>query len=59
MSRFAKLLCIAALSTQILSTVGCVMLEMKELPPGQEKKIEGDQSAKEYAPGQEKKDKDK
>ncbi|UCF98546.1 MAG: hypothetical protein JSV89_03185 [Spirochaetaceae bacterium] len=59
MNRFAKLVCIAFLSAQIFSTIGCVILETKELPPGQEKKIEGDQSAKEHAPGQEKKDKEK
>jgi hypothetical protein len=59
MSRFTKLVCIAVLTGFIFSTAGCVILETKKLPPGQEKKIEGEQSAKDFAPGQEKKDKDK
>jgi len=45
------------LSLFLLSVSSCVILEKKRLPPGQEKKIEGDQNAKDYAPGQEKKDK--
>ena len=58
MSRFTKLACIAALLGFTFSTVGCVILETKKLPPGQEKKIEDERSAKDFAPGQEKKDKD-
>jgi hypothetical protein len=59
MRRFTKLVCIAVLAGFTFSTLGCVILETKKLPPGQEKKIEDEQSAKDFAPGQEKKDKDK
>ena len=57
MSRFTKLVCIVALAGFVISTTGCLTLKIKKLPPGQEKKIEDDQSAKDYAPGQEKKEK--
>ena len=58
MSRVTKLVCVALLAGFTLSTAGCIILETKKLPPGQEKKIEDEQSAKDFAPGQEKKDKD-
>jgi len=56
MSRFTKLVCIAALACFLISATGCLTLKIKKLPPGQEKKTEEDQSAKDYAPGQEKKE---
>ena len=59
MRRYSKLVCIAVLAGLSFSTFSCVILETKKLPPGQEKKIEDEQSAKDFAPGQEKKDKDK
>jgi hypothetical protein len=58
MSRFTKIACITFLAGSAFSDVGCVIPETKKLPPGQEKKIGGEQSAKDFAPGQEKKDKD-
>lgn len=39
----------------IISPDGTRIRERKNLPPGQEKKIYGDKSAKAYAPGQRKK----
>ena len=59
MSRFTKLVCFVVLAGFTLSNLGCVILKTKKLPPGQEKKIEDEQSAKDFAPGQEKKEKDK
>jgi hypothetical protein len=57
MNRFTKLVCAIALVCFMISTTNCLTLKIKKLPPGQEKKIEDDQSAKDHAPGQEKKDK--
>ena len=46
----------------VFLTVGCtstavVVAPAKKMPPGQEKKVTGSQSAKPYAPGQQKKKK--
>lgn len=57
MKKLVRIVSLLALLSYAVAAGGCVILEAKKLPPGQEKKIEGDQSAKKHAPGQEKKDK--
>ena len=55
MKKLRWLLCCSAL---VISSCGGIhMTGNEKLPPGQAKKINGDQSAKAYAPGQQKNNK--
>ena len=56
MKRFMKSIAAVTLVSIVLSTSSCVIFQRRRLPPGQEKKVEHDQNAKEYAPGQQDKD---
>jgi hypothetical protein len=55
MNKFLSLIAVAFLCFLLSGLSGCMLFQEK-LPPGQEKKIDDEQSAKDYAPGQEKKD---
>jgi len=46
---------VALVTVFLLSQCSSPMLAQKPLPPGQAKKVAGQQSAKEFAPGQQKK----
>jgi hypothetical protein len=52
MKRFIKSIAAVMLLSIVLNTSSCMIFQRRKLPPGQEKKVEHDQSAKEYAPGQ-------
>jgi len=58
MTKFRKIASTILVLVFVLSLSGCTVMfsaGSNDLPPGQEKKLNGDKSAREYAPGQEKK----
>jgi hypothetical protein len=57
MKKFLLLLSVLSISVSSCATIHTTQRD--PLPPGQAKKVNGDQSAREYAPGQQNKNKNK